>query len=112
MNLSQEFAGVRLGDVRLDRRLRELAKMVSARPGASLPKATGSEAGLEGAYRLLNNPRVSPEAILEPHLAATAERAGRCAAYVVAHDTTEFGFSTPREGLGRINDGEMGRGFF
>ena len=43
-------------------------------------------------------------------MGATLERCRAEHVVIVAHDTTEFSFSTPRTGLGRIND--AGQGFF
>lgn len=71
-----------------------------------------NEAEREAAYRLMRNDDVAFTGILEPHMLRSAERARRHGRVIVASDTTEVGFSTPREGLGRINDGELGRGFF
>jgi hypothetical protein len=79
-------------------------------PAASLPDAAKHDAELEGTYRFLSNEKVTPEKILAPHYSATARRAREAGLVLCAHDTTELSFSTPREGLGRINDG--GRGFF
>lgn len=47
---------------------------------------------------------------MTPHVAASIERISSEKLVIVAHDTTELSFSTPREGLGRIND--AGQGFF
>lgn len=55
---------------------------------------------------------MTPEAILEPHVQRTAERARQAGAVIVAHDTTEFGFSTDREGLGRVGDNDARNAFF
>ena len=52
-----------------------------------------SESELEGIYRFLNNPRVEPAAILEPHRRATITRASGHRCIGVAHDTTEFAFN-------------------
>jgi len=54
----------------------------------------------------LGDPR---DAILQPHLDATVERAKAEPWVVVAHDATEFSFSSDRDGLGPIND--SGHGF-
>lgn len=52
-----------------------------------------SESELEGIYRFLNNPRVEPAAILEPHRRATVARASSHRCIGIAHDTTEFAFN-------------------
>ena len=47
-------------------------------------------AALEGAYRLLNNDRVAPEALRAGHRLRTVERAQKTAEVVVVHDTSEI----------------------
>jgi hypothetical protein len=112
MGIGDEFEGVELGDERLERRLLEMVSRLAEAPTKSVSAAMGNEASREAAYRLLSNESVEMDAVLAPHHKASSERARKAERVVIAHDTTEIGFSTPREGLGRINDGEMGRGFF
>jgi len=109
--LSRELANVELGDERLNRRLGKLVDRMSERPGDSFPKAM-DDAELEAAYRFFGNERVTPEAILEPHLRATVKRAEAQKRITVIHDTTEFEFpgEAQREGLGRLL--RPGQGFF
>jgi len=103
-----EFAAANFKDRRLTRRLRELASTLSDRPSASFPEAMGSDAALEATYRFLSNERVTPTAILAPHLANTAARVRAAdGQVVVAHDTTEFNYGRfEREGLGRVGRGK------
>jgi hypothetical protein len=109
MDIEAEYAEAPLGDARLSARLPKLAGKLSAKPDAGFPKAlTASE--LEAFYRFIGNDAVSPEAILAPHLAATIRRCIDAKLALVAHDTTEFGYSTAREGMGRVTD--EGTGFF
>jgi hypothetical protein len=109
--LSSEVADADLGDARLTVRLGGLVDALASRPGESFPKAL-DDAELEGAYRFFGNPKVSPEAILEPHFRQTARRAAAHADVLVVHDTTqfEFGGDKKREGLGRLI--RPGQGFF
>jgi|HubBroStandDraft_1064217.scaffolds.fasta_scaffold62646_1 hypothetical protein len=106
----EDFAGADFGDERLTKRLLRIVEGLAPKPGASLPDAAKDDAELEGTYRFLQNEKVTPEGILAPHYAATARRAHEAGVVLCAHDTTEFSYSTEREGMGRINDG--GRGFF
>lgn len=112
MASKDELAAADLGDPRRVARLIRVAERLESDPTRSIAAAMNSSAEREAAYRLLNNEGVDFGSILAPHAACTAERAAQAGRVVVAHDTTEFGFSTPREGLGRINDAELGRGFF
>lgn len=105
-----DFGGGDFGDKRLTKRLLRIVEGLAVNPSASLPDASKSDVALEGTYRFLQNAKVTPERILAPHYAATVQRAQQVGLVLCAHDTTEFSFSTKREGMGRINDG--GRGFF
>jgi len=108
---SEELAGAELGDERLNRRLGLLADAVAQAPAAGFPMAL-DDAELEAAYRFFGNGRVTPEAILAPHLRQSARRAAELSRVLVVHDTTqfEFGGQKKREGLGRLI--RPGQGFF
>src|SRR5262245_1247047 len=109
--LSSEVADADLGDTRLTQRLGLLIDSLADRPGESFPKAL-SDAELEGAYRFFGNGKVTPEAILAPHVRQTVLRATGRGDVLVVHDTTEFEFGgeSKREGLGRLI--RPGQGFF
>jgi len=110
MGALNDVRGADFGDKRLNKRLEKLVEGLLPSPSASFPDATKTDAALEATYRFFQNEEVSPGKILAPHIAATVRRAQPEGTVLVAHDTTEFSFSSDREGLGRINDG--GRGFF
>jgi hypothetical protein len=98
-----ELSEAELGDERLNRRLGLLADRLAERPSESFPKAL-DDAELEAAYRFFGNDRVSPEAILAPHLRQTGRRAAEHDRVLVVHDTTQFEFpgNSKRNGLGRL----------
>jgi hypothetical protein len=110
MQAQNEFLGADFGDRRLSKRLLKLVEKLVVEPSASFPDAAGSDAALEATYRFFQNESVSPQRILAPHVAASLRRIRAEPRVIVAHDTTEFSFSSAREGLGRIND--AGQGFF
>jgi transposase-like protein/DDE family transposase len=98
-----EVADSNFGDERLNVRLRSIVGQLVKDPSLSLPQSF--DAGeLEGAYRFFPNPRVTPEAILAPHLDATRARCEAQGDYLVVHDSTTFSYRCDgaREGLGRI----------
>src|SRR3972149_10842005 len=68
---AQQWAQVNLGDKRLNRRALEMGAKMAAKPEASLPSQMESRKALRGAYLVLNNPRVSLEALLAPHIRQT-----------------------------------------
>lgn len=103
MTTRDEFAGAEFGDRRLSKRLPELAEVLARAPDLSFPKALGSEAALEATYRFLGNEKVTPDAVLAPHLRASLARCAQVGAVFVLHDSTEFRFSGPREDLGRLS---------
>ena len=109
MDIESEFGNAQFGDARLTARLTKLAAKLSAKPDASFPKAL-EPAELEAFYRFVGNDDVGAEDILGPHFAAAVQRCVDAKLAVVAHDTTEFGYPTPRDGMGRVTD--LGTGFF
>lgn len=102
MDIRGEVETADFGDKRLSRRFVRLAEQLAKAPDQSFPKAAGSDAALEATYRFLGNDAVTPAAVLQPHVAATGARCAAAAAIFVAHDSTEFRFSTERDGIGRI----------
>ena len=76
--LREEFTGVDLGDKRLDRRLMKTAELLGKSPLSPINEECGDWASTQAAYRLFNNGKASPEAIREPHVAATVKRMVAC----------------------------------
>lgn len=103
--LREEFCGVDLGDERLDRRLVKTAELLGKSPVSPINEACGDWASTQAAYRLFDNDKASPEAIREPHVAATVKRMVACGGPVlVAQDTVFFSYGEhPKtRGLGPI----------
>ena len=93
----EELAGCRLGDGRLDRRLRQLVEQMEAGFGESIPLACQDWANTKAAYRFFSNDRVSEEDILRGHFDATRRRfAASDGPILVLHDTTEFSWQRRR----------------
>ena len=93
----EELAGCRLGDGRLDRRLRQLVERMEVGFGESIPMACQDWAGTKAAYRFFSNERVSEEDILRGHFDATQHRfAASDGPILVLHDTTEFSWRRKR----------------
>lgn len=85
-----EFDALLLPDKRLAQRVRSFVECAWRHPSASLPDMLQSTAQLEGAYRLLNNRRVTSGALHGPHQGRTVERARQAGCVVVVHDTTDI----------------------
>ena len=97
-----------------DRRIRDRIAMMGEAweksAGRTIPEMFPGEPERKGAYRLLSNPEVRMEDILEPHLEATAERCRREPTVLAIQDTTTLNYN----GLGKaerlVGLGGHGRG--
>ena len=107
----EELSGCRLGDGRLDRRLRQLVERMEAGFGESIPLACQDWAGTKAAYCFFSNERVSEEEILRGHFDATRHRFGASdGPILVLHDTTEFSWRRKRpEAVGFTTTVNSGR---
>ena len=93
----ESFESARFGDQRLTKRLVTIVDRLSAVPHLSIPAAMNGCAEMEAAYRFFDNPRVSPEAILAPHLSATHERIRQTPVALLVQDTTEIDLTRPEQ---------------
>ena len=107
----QQFAHVDLGDQRRTKRALAMAVKMVAHPESSLPTQMQSRSSLRGAYRLLNHPEVTMDALLEPHRRQTLAQAAALPLVLMIEDTTELDFTAhpATRNLGPIGDGN-GRG--
>jgi hypothetical protein len=91
--VEQELGGVRLGDVRLDRRLLNTATRMADRPTATNPQRLDWDE-LRGFYRVAHAPRAQLHLLQEFHRLRTRQRMGACPNRVlIVHDTTELDFT-------------------
>jgi hypothetical protein len=105
----EAFEGLRLGDPRREKRVRQTAARLAKRPSASLPEAMQTEAALEGLYRLANNAAVEPQQLFDALTRSTAERAAKAGTVLVIHDTTTNSFpdADPKH-VGYLSTGKAG----
>ena len=110
----EELAGCRLGDGRLDRRLRQLVEQMAAGFGESIPLACQDWAGTKAAYRFFSNDRVSEGENLQGHFDATRRRfAATAGPILVLHDTSEFSWQRRRpEAVGFTTNVSRGKDKF
>lgn len=108
-DVAAEFESLVLPDKRLVERVRKFIRLAWSSPSESLPQMLQDAAQLEGAYRLLNNDRVSFGALLAPHASNTCARAEQAGDVVVAHDwsTIETPYAAP-EDVGYLPTGAAG----
>ena len=103
------FADLDLGDPRRTRRVMQTVENLASNPRASFPDAMGSEADIEGAYRLMSSRHVSMAALNEAHAEVTAKRALAAGRVLAIHDTTSFEFKhADVEEVGYLNTGKAG----
>lgn len=107
----REFSHGILGDCRRVRRLVKIAAALAAEPSGTLPAALGTWPELKAAYRLLDNPALTFDKILQPHWVQTQKSCSQPGHWLLIEDSTSLNFSsrTNLGGMGRIGDGR-GRG--
>jgi len=105
----EEFGDAKLGDRRLTRRLVRTASEVAARPAGKVTLACASSASREGAFRLLENPAVSPDDILSCVTNATLRRLPREGTVIVPIDSTSLHITDKKrsKGLGLVGARSM-----
>ncbi len=108
----QTFGQARLGDLRRTRRAVKAACAMVRDPAASLPQQHQTWKDLKAVYRLLDEPEVTFEALMQPHWQQTRCCLQREAVVLLVQDTTEIDLSTHAcmTGLGQIGNA-TGRGF-
>ncbi|MEN8176606.1 MAG: IS4 family transposase [Pseudomonadota bacterium] len=90
---SEVFGGCALGDQRRTRRLVKTGGMLASQVGSAPSRACGGDsAASEGAYRLVRNDAVEPEAIAEGGFMATARAASQCGELLALEDSTTLGY--------------------
>jgi hypothetical protein len=91
--ISDELAGINLGDKRLNQRSLNVIEALSIDPAASINGSFETWGDTLAAYRLFDNANVTPEAILQPHVSATLTRIAVEPVVLIVQDTTELDFS-------------------
>jgi uncharacterized membrane protein YgdD (TMEM256/DUF423 family) len=110
----QQWGQTDLGDARRTQRAVAVGAGLAAAAEKGLPEQMGTWAATKGAYRLLDCPEVSHEALGQPHWAATrAAAAAQPGPVLFVQDDMMVDLSGHRafEGAGPIGDGR-GRGFY
>ena len=111
----EQFGECELGDRRRTRRMVDMATLLAKRVGKSISCASdGDSAANEGAYRLVRNDSVKPEAIAEGGYGATAKRCRGVELLLAVEDTTSLSYRhSATEELGELGGGGgKARGFW
>src|SRR5439155_8652010 len=101
------FGGVHLGDERRRRRAVAIAEAIAQQPQSSLPRQMQEPGALQAVYRFVQNPHVSYEQLIRPHLEQTREAAGQQSQVLLIQDTTDLDDQAhpTTTGLGPIGTG-------
>lgn len=113
-SILSEVESADFGDLRLKHRLLKLVDELGQQPSHSIPAATKGRAEMEAAYRFCNNPKVTPDKILQPHREASVKRVAGCPFVILAQDSSELDLTRPNQqvaGAGPM-DSEVRRGAF
>jgi hypothetical protein len=97
-----------LGHKRRTKRLVNTARRICAHPGGSLPQKLRDPAAYQATLRLANQPTVTHQAVLQPHLRATLETIRHYPRTVLLiHDITDLDYSNQKTlaSLGQIGNG-------
>jgi hypothetical protein len=107
--VASSFAALDLKDERRNARFTATLRRLAKSPGVSFPEAMGSDAELQGGYRLLNNSHVPFKELMGAYSRTTSERAREAKRVLCIHDTTtcEFGHADAEE-VGFLNTGRAG----
>src|SRR5215471_9003184 len=99
--------------MRRTRRAVTTAAHMAEDSAASLPAQAQTWKGVKAAYRLLDEPDVTFEALMQPHWQQTRQRMEGLPLVLLLQDTTDLDFSHrgKMSGLGEIGDGN-GRGVY
>ena len=102
--IAEELRGIDLGDKRLNKRSVKVLEALAANPEVSINAACQGWGDTLAAYRLFDHEAVTPEAILEPHRAATQRRMAEQPVVLIAQDTTELDYTDhPPKGVQCLN---------
>src|ERR1700722_1136858 len=104
--IEAELRTADLNHERLEHRFQLVLDRLARKPSFKFTAACRGRAEVKAAYRFVNTPRVTPQAILAPHRDATLQRIGQYRVVIVAQDTTETDLTRKHErltGAGPLN---------
>jgi hypothetical protein len=103
-----ELESVEFGDERLNKRAFKILGSFSARPQDSIPQAMQTWGETKGAYRFIDNRKVTPEKLLDPHREASQSRIAQEARVLCVQDTTDLNYThhPGKDGMGTIGSSE------
>lgn len=108
--ISQEFAGVALGDLRRDARCNQIVRRLVKNPAVPFTQTMKTHKEQEAFYRFLRNPRIDMTSLTTPHFRNTAARINQAGQVLIVHDTTGFtpASASPEGGFYEISSKNYG----
>lgn len=108
--VTDEFGQIDFGDSRLHKRFLKVTKDFSRQPSMSTSGACCSWADTKAAYRMFDNPKVTPHAILNSHIENVVHRADAFSVVLAVQDTCFLDFKNHKKtaGLGKISNSKHG----
>jgi len=91
--IADELLGIDLGDIRLNKRSKQVIEALAANPEASINASCEGWNDTLAAYRFFDNDAVTPEQILQPHREATKRRMREQPVVLIVQDTTELDYT-------------------
>lgn len=91
--IADELTGIDLGDARLNARSKKIIERLAAHSEATINGALDTWSEAQAAYRFFDNPQVTPDKILQPHLEATVRRIQAHPVVLFLQDTTELDYT-------------------
>jgi len=102
---ASELIAASFGDERLNKRFVKITEVLSENPSKSVPEACKTWGETKAIYRFWDNQKVTPEKILEPHIASTLERVKLESIVLAIQDTTDANYTkhSKTRGLGYLD---------
>ena len=88
--ISEELFGIDLGDKRLNKRSLQLITSLAMDPQLSINASCDGWDETHAAYQFMDNDKVTPAKLREPHQAATLRRMQAQPVVLIPQDTTEL----------------------
>ena len=103
--VNEELSGANFNDKRLSNRLLAITDALRQKSELSIPAAMATWGDTIATYRFFDNEKVTPDKILEPHIASTIKRIKANKIALCIQDTSEINYSSKSdiEGLGPLN---------
>jgi len=92
--ITEELERTELGDKRRTKRLMKIVSVLSEKPEASVPQASGTWSQAKATYNFWDSPYIKPSMIRQGHLDATVERIIKHSIVLAIQDTTELNYTS------------------